>query len=187
MGALLIGLQGRARAGKDTVAARLVAEHGFVRLAFADELKRMAEEIDPLVYDHDFNQNVPLAFALGVGGWERAKDRTTARAFLQKLGESVRMRNADFWVDVVWSDYAMLTEDRIVITDVRYPNEVAWIRNEQGANVRVVRPGLPEPKNPHISETYDLIHDRTILNDGELDDLDAKVDALVASLEEGLA
>jgi hypothetical protein len=35
----LIGLSGKAGAGKDTIADRLVANHGFVRVAFADKLK----------------------------------------------------------------------------------------------------------------------------------------------------
>ena len=40
----LIGLAGRAGAGKDTIADRLVANHGFVRVAFADKLKSIISD-----------------------------------------------------------------------------------------------------------------------------------------------
>lgn len=51
----LIGLVGRAGAGKDTVADRLVKEHGYVRVAFADKLKIVvAEAFDvPLNFFND--------------------------------------------------------------------------------------------------------------------------------------
>lgn len=45
--AILIGITGCAGAGKDTIANRLCASHGFTRLAFADRLK----EIVALVFD----------------------------------------------------------------------------------------------------------------------------------------
>lgn len=38
---MIIGLSGQARAGKDTVADFLVKNHGFVKIAFADEIKRI--------------------------------------------------------------------------------------------------------------------------------------------------
>jgi hypothetical protein len=41
----IIGLTGRKHSGKTTVAEHLEAEHGFVRLAFADPLKRACAEI----------------------------------------------------------------------------------------------------------------------------------------------
>ena len=40
----VIGVAGLAGAGKDTIAARLCAEHGFVRVALADPLKRIARD-----------------------------------------------------------------------------------------------------------------------------------------------
>ena len=42
---MIIGLAGNAGAGKDLGAERLTKEHGFVRVAFADPIKRYAQDI----------------------------------------------------------------------------------------------------------------------------------------------
>ena len=41
----LLGICGKAGSGKDTAAAYLIEKHGFVKLAFADPLKRFAKGV----------------------------------------------------------------------------------------------------------------------------------------------
>lgn len=58
----IIGLVGRAGAGKDTVADHLVAKYGFVRIAFADKLKQIVSDLYcvPIEHFHDRElKNVP--------------------------------------------------------------------------------------------------------------------------------
>lgn len=44
---MILGIAGRKGSGKDTVGDYLVARHGFVRVAFADPVKRVARDLWP--------------------------------------------------------------------------------------------------------------------------------------------
>ena len=50
MATAILGLVGRKQSGKDTFAQRLVEEHGYTRLAFADPLKAVALAANPIVH-----------------------------------------------------------------------------------------------------------------------------------------
>lgn len=70
----------------------------------------------------------------------------------------------------------------MVVTDVRFPNEVRLIRERGGQIVRVERPGLPQT-DLHISETAldALVADYPVLNDGTVSDLHALADIVARS------
>lgn len=177
----IVGMMGYAQSGKDTVAARLVAAHGFRRYAFADALKRVALGIDPYVSVLDDYRKVRLSEVVEQFGWEAAKRVPEVRRVLQHTGMTIRDQlGADTWVkEVTRLFYA---EDMpIVVTDVRFPNEVAAIRRKGGILVRVVRPGTG-PVNAHASETAvdDIRPDWTFTNDSTIPALHAAVDAWYA-------
>jgi hypothetical protein len=182
MNAPIIGLIGRARSGKDTFAARLVAEHGYTRLAFADALKDMALEVDPVVdYDWRSGDARHLSEFVRLYGWEHAKDGPPeVRRFLQNLGVAVRNADPDFWVSRVreqlphFSDPA--SQRPIVVTDVRFRNEADMIREADGILVRITRPGQAE--DSHVSETELAYHrcDHVVANDRTLADLHTLAD-----------
>ena len=69
---------------------------------------------------------------------------------------------------------------KYVITDVRFPNEAAYIRQRGGLLVRVTRPGTG-PVNGHESESAldNEDFDVHILNDGSREDLASAVDLLL--------
>jgi hypothetical protein len=105
-------------------------------------------------------------------GYERAKEVPDFRRFLQKLGtEGVRdIFGEDAWVEALENrlvrnglmepanedNYAGVHGDaRVVITDVRFPNEAKWIHRCHGTLWRVVRPGYGgndlHPSEAHIA------------------------------------
>ena len=47
----LIGLTGKARSGKDTVANYLFNQHGYTRIAFADPVKLAAQQVFGLTHE----------------------------------------------------------------------------------------------------------------------------------------
>ncbi len=173
-----VALIGQARSGKDTVGSRLVERYGYTRLAFADPLKEMAIDINPYV------PTVPgvcvrLASLIADVGWEYAKEHyPEVRRILQHTGQTVRDRDPDYWVRVLVR--RMLdTPGPIVVTDVRYPNELETLRNYGFRTVRIIRPSLGDPdlhESENALEHYDC--GVTVMNHGTLDDLRAHADTL---------
>ncbi|QAX95009.1 deoxynucleoside monophosphate kinase [Streptomyces phage Sebastisaurus] len=179
-----VGLIGKARSGKDTVAQRLVRSRAYTRVAFADPLKAMAMQTNPFVPTSP-GVVVRLAPLINDVGWEYAKERyPEVRRILQAVGQTVRLHDEDFWVRVALRkvDAADSWNMPVVITDVRYPNEAETLRKRGFALVRVTRPGASAgPNAEHESETaLDEFHaDLTIGNTGTLDDLNRIVDSLL--------
>lgn len=159
----LIGLSGRKRCGKDTLAAQLIAGHGFVRVAFADPLRNVLSYTNPwLVSTH--GETAHLQDLLDrYGGWEglKAEDRWTGelRRLLQELGVGVRSYvHEDAWADAARTQILQHLErdTPVVVTDVRFLNEVDLIRGLGGVMVRIERSDLPPPTGVddlHPSET----------------------------------
>jgi hypothetical protein len=185
-----VGLIGRARAGKDSVASRLSERHGYQRVAFADRLKEAALKVNPII------THIPMAGGYGytqltlrdivaADGWEGAKQYTEVRRFLQDYGQTVRDLDPDFWVRAAREaiDAANRLSLPVVVTDVRYANEARWLLNRGFTLVRVTRPNvtLAGEAGRHKSETElaDWATDMTIANAGTLSDLNGIVDSLL--------
>jgi len=171
---MMIGITGRARHGKDTGGKLLVQEFGFQRIAFADKVRELALEINPLVsrYGERLNEYVDSL------GWEKAKQLITIRMTLQEYGASCRkVLGDDVWINAAFKDLDYTKN--YVVTDVRYPNEVAAIFNKHDGIIwRITRPnfdnGVDETHEsekfiPYLSPCHDII------NDGTLEDLENKV------------
>lgn len=175
---MIIGLSGYAQSGKDT-AAEVLVDRGFKRVAFADVLRDMAYAIDPIVRvgsenDPDYETVIafsPLSNLIDIFGWDVAKeDNDDVRRLLQRLGTEA---GRDILGENIWVDTALSrAEGDIVVTDVRFPNEVRGIEERGGVVVRITRPGVG-PKNTHASETSleDWEFEYTVLNDGSIEDL----------------
>lgn len=179
----IVGLIGHKQAGKDTLAAYLVAGHGYTRVAFADALKRVTLKLNPWVavpvgHSHHFRKLADLVRELG---WDGAKQIPEVRVFLQELGVAVRDEDEDFWVRTAMAK--MPSDSPVVVTDVRFPNEVTAV-SAQGSIVRVTRHDADEAAahDPHISEHaldgYEA--DLTVDNNGSLDDLETQAAAVAA-------
>jgi hypothetical protein len=144
----LVGLAGYAGSGKDRAADCLLSL-GYTKRGFADALKDLAGRI----------------------GWDGHKD-DTGRRLLQELGVGCRdVLGSDVWVDALFANLTGPT----VITDVRFPNEVAAIANHGGVVVRIVRPGV-DPARGHISETaLDDLDLPVIVNDHSVEQLHSRL------------
>lgn len=136
---ILLGLAGKAGAGKDTIADELVKRFGFVKASFAFFVK-----VDAMLK----------------AGFTRSEVFETkpreVREWLQRHGEAMRQRDPDHWVRKL--DAAIAGRHRVVISDVRYPNEVEYVTRNGGRVARVLHSGRPyplagTPAASHISET----------------------------------
>ena len=110
----------------------------------------------------------------------------SVRELLQKLGTEA-MRDGlhqNVWVNALMCDYRRpkMSEpnpSNWVITDVRFPNELAAVNDVNGLTIRVVRPQIEtanfKPQHPSETALDDAEFDYEIINDGSLEDLIAKV------------
>lgn len=173
---MIIGLSGVARSGKDTIADHLVENYGFKKVSFADPIRealyRLNPEIDVDGYD------MRLKTAVDLMGWEQLKESSSSiRGLMQRMGTEVgrQMFGENIWVDTALKD--ITPADKIVITDVRFPNEADAIQATGGKLWRVERSGVG-PANDHPSEsaldTYEF--PTKLANEGTLEDLWKKVD-----------
>lgn len=193
---MIIGVTGKARAGKDTVANYLVDTYGFKRIGFADAVKEMALILNPIIdtgiidYDDCEVEEIRLADHVKDYGWENAKDTIPeVRAFLQRLGtDAVRnIVGPNAWVDIV---SRRIREDGAtmdwVIPDVRFLNEAKEVKYIGGYVVRVNRHITPSkaPASAHLSETeMDQIEpDSTIWNTDTIESLHDEIDSVMINL-----
>jgi hypothetical protein len=178
MGTRDIALMGRARSGKDTVAAYLCETYGYTRVAFADPLREAALKLDPIISRSVIGGDLRLSHVLDAGhGWEYAKNKfPEVRRILQHIGQGVRDLDEDFWLSIA---VTTITDARnagrpVVITDCRYPNEYNALRASGFTMTRVVRPDRGDvPGSEHVSETAlnGFPADWTLCNISTLEDL----------------
>ena len=183
----IIGITGRAWSGKDSVATALqAARPGIGRAAFADALKAEAAAafgVDVRLFsDRDAKEQPSPSLAaarcsdpgfakyLGTLAWF---GELRPRVVMQQWGDWRRAADADYWVKMlaITVDTARdMGFQAFVVTDVRYPNELHWLRNAGGVLWRVQRPGLA-PLSGHSSEwaLQDSAADVTLVNDEDLD------------------
>lgn len=182
----LIGLTGLAGTGKDTVRRILEEDFGADGIAFADPIRDM---IGTLLTENGYSTE-----------WMYERDKKEApipglsisyRHLAQTLGtEWGRAIAADFWLRIARAraDALKATGAKlVVISDVRFPNEAAWIKEHGGEVWGIVR-DQAAPVRDHDSERLvDVIEpDHFIDNNGTVEDLWRAVSSLVPNAVEGL-
>jgi hypothetical protein len=177
-----IGIIGRARSGKDTAGKWFVDGRGYRRVAFADALKEAALKVDPIVDQRwEGSQLVPLSLARVVRGWgwEYAKEMRGVRRILQELGSAMRAVDPDIWIRPVLAK-AIEANDAgvpVVVTDVRYPNEVEALKRGGFKLLHINRPGIPQLDHESERLGPEAAH-YLVQNDGSLYDLYARVEVV---------
>jgi len=169
---MIIGLSGYAQSGKDTVANYLVEHRGFERVAFADPIRKLLWEMNPMLADGFYLQGVINAY-----GWDAAKTRfPEVRRLLQDLGKGARdVIDTEVWVTAALRQMGDINQD-YVITDVRFQNEATTLRKIDAKIWRVERTGV-EAVNSHVSE-HDMDNwefDAYIHNNSTIEDLEFAV------------
>lgn len=208
---MIIGFTGFISAGKDTAADYLVNVHGFRRDSFANTLK------DAIAAIFGWDRTLLEGRTTEARQWREQVDEwwanrlgipdLTPRWILQYWGTEVCRNNFhdDIWIASL-ENKMRKTKDNIVISDVRFPNEIKAIQNVGGRVIRIRRGPDPDwyadaiasnagPKNMswalssermkklgiHASETawIGCKLDTEISNDGTVDDLFSQIDQLL--------
>ena len=152
----ILAFTGLAGSGKDASADHLCGVYGFVRASFAEALKDMAAHLmdeASVDYSHLYERHLkekPIPTLHGVSG----------RQIMQTLGDWGGALHADWWVTILARRLGLdggpdsaPVHDRIVITDVRMPNEAAWVLQHGGLLLRLRR-DQAEAVRQHDSESH---------------------------------
>jgi len=146
---MIIGFCGFIGSGKDTAADYLVNLHGFRRDSFANTLKDAVSAVfgwDRTLIEgrtteaREWREQVDSWWADRLG-----LPSLTPRWVLQHWGTEVCRQgfHDDIWIASL-ENKMRKTRDSIVISDVRFPNEIAAIHNAGGIVVRIKRGPEPE-------------------------------------------
>jgi len=170
--------------GKSVIAEHLVERHQFQLVKFAHGLKAMtaallgsigygADEIHDAIEGDAKETVIP---ALGV----------TPRRIMQTLGTECGRDciDPDIWANIAAARCASIlaTGRSIIIDDLRYENELGVLHLLGAYVYRIVRPGVTVTATHSSEGSLDGLRMAEIHNDGTIDDLTAKVDALLHSL-----
>jgi hypothetical protein len=145
---MIIGFVGFIGSGKDTAADYLVNFHGFRRDSFANTLKDAVSAVfgwDRIMLEGRTKEAREWREQVDPWWAERLKTPTlTPRWVLQYWGTEVCRKgfHDDIWIASL-ENKLRNSKDDIVISDVRFPNEIKAIHNAGGKVIRVKRG--PEP------------------------------------------
>jgi hypothetical protein len=210
---MIVGFVGFIGSGKDTAADYLVNFHGYRRDSFANTLK------DAVACVFGWDRTLLEGRTAEARAWREEIDpwwsarlnmpKLTPRWVLQYWGTEVcRVGfHDDIWIASL-ENKMRKTGDNIVISDVRFPNEIKAIHNAGGIVVRVKRGADPEwydaaasvNKGPDANASWSLsklkletlrIHasetawvgnkvDDTVYNDSTIDELFSQIKSLVS-------
>lgn len=176
---ILIGLHGKARTGKDTLANYLIKKHNLLRYGPSVRVKdTTAVMFDfPRWYLDDDTMKEMYDDFWGM----------TYREMAQKVGKE---SSRDVFGDDIWMRHVeqlMLTlkkgkdanisgaHNGIILADIRYANEAVWVKNHGGTVFFIVRDNAPKISGVegHAGEAglpLDLA-DCIIYNDGTIEDM----------------
>ena len=138
---MIIGLHGRAQAGKDTVYERALAIWGagiVERRSFADKLYESAAAALGVTAKDLSWWKTDLGANVYVGGLHTVWNSETVREYLQRYGTEAHrdIFGEDFWVQQL--DLTGHSNRLVFVTDVRFDNEAAAIRRAGGKIVEVI-------------------------------------------------
>jgi len=202
---MIIGICGFIGSGKDTIADYLVNFHEFRRDSFAATLK------DAVASVFSWDRELLEGRTKQAREWREQVDpwwaerlnmpNLTPRLALQLWGTEVCRKgfHDDIWIASV-ENKLRNSQDNIVISDCRFPNEINSIRATGGLVVWVKRGELPEwydlavesnlGKFDHMKIAYPDVHvsetawvgtefDTIVTNDGTIDELYNSIKSLV--------
>jgi len=146
---MIIGIAGFQGSGKDTIADYLQNIYGFKRDSFAATLKDAVAAV--FGWDRELLEGrtkESRAWREQVDSWWATRlnmPNLTPRLVLQQWGTEVARRSFhdDTWIASLENKLTKAHND-IVITDVRFPNEILAVRNAGGVVIRVIRGPDPD-------------------------------------------
>ena len=171
---ILLAFAGQMYTGKDTSANIWIKHHSafkYSRIAFANGIKDICKSMLGL---SDADVNTPDGKKRFVPEYGK-----TVREILQGVGEGMRSYvSRDIWVHVTMlkiQKVLELNDTSILVTDVRYPNELKALRNAGFTLIKLKRNTGVIDKHPSEQDLRDELFDYIVDNNGSLEELEEKL------------
>lgn len=186
MSKIIVGIIGKAGSGKDTIGDFLVDRYAFKKFSLADRLKACVQVMfmldDCTMHSREAREKPLKDFP----EW-------SVRKLLQFIGTELFRNNfdQDIWVKLLKKQIRESEANLIVVTDVRFPNEIEGIMEMSNSEdfkvcfIKVFREGKDGYNvgiANHASEKYDLEGDYMINNNGTILELYDKVSSIINSV-----
>jgi hypothetical protein len=168
----IIGLAGKARTGKNTVARMIIERKGGYEYALASPICRMLAQIgiDP----HDEYWASHKEDKIPVLG-------KSPRELMQTLGTDWgrKLVSPRLWTILAFKEFQE-SGPGMIVTDIRFEDEARFVREHSGVIIHIERDGAPKVRE-HVSEAGIKRQpgDFLLLNNGTLDDLVIAVEELM--------
>jgi len=176
---MILGIAGKARCGKDTVASFIEKDYGFYPIAFADNVKTVCKMIfgatDEQLYGEE-KEKIDKRYGI------------SPRQMMQGVGQAIRNFYPDAWINAFLLRIKGWEDEYVCVTDIRFVNEFNAIKAHGGKIIKVTR-NIEGTKSVDISEKDldnipDDKFDAIINNSGTLEDL--RMDVRIAMNELGI-
>lgn len=200
---MLIGLIGKKGVGKDTVADYLVETRGYQKLAYADPLKSACRELFSFS-EEQLNGNLKEE----IDPYWKVSPRQVfqfvgTELFRNEMKRLIPDIENNFWISCMERRLLSLLKtepliqghkgnevqkSNIVVSDLRFPNEVELIKKHGGMTIKIIRPESESPKlssiNFHSSEilTESLKSDFILQNFSTKDSLFQEMNSILKSI-----
>lgn len=175
----LIGLAGRAETGKDTAAIILRDALELRTYTFAEPVTRKCAQLLDMEH-HEFLM-LPKKTPCSIGA-------ITKRELMQHMGADLRKENKYFATEYVQHQMDCNEDNNYLfngqlITDVRLPLEVDWVRSKSGIIIHIKNPNA-EPAPADITEQDLEIqeNDYVLINDKDKQTFENRVRSLAIQL-----
>jgi hypothetical protein len=203
---MIVSIYGRIGAGKTTLADMLVSEYGFVKVSFADALRKITQLFFGINVDWKTDEEWSVDFSY-LDGLDRlfsiVKDKNNIkqlminkikhattkkqayRITLELLGTEVfrKMMLNEIWCAIAVFDVVCLVGDNehiVVFDDMRFLNEFEVLNNLNTTFIRIIS-DYEEPESEHESQKYieGFKNDYVIYNNGTKKELLDKFKSMV--------
>ena len=186
----IIGILGKKRHGKDTMADYLVEKYGMYKVTLSGVLKGICKELfmftDEQLYgdlkeELDSRWGISPRRAMQFIGTDVMREYATQKLFPHM--------NGNYWLKRTEAEIEKLRMEHeknidIIVADLRFQNEVDWVNNLGGVVIKIERPSVIN-KDEHISEKdIDNInhYKHFILNDTNVKDYYTKIDTIIKDI-----
>lgn len=185
---MLIGILGFKFSGKDTTADHLVLKYNFKKIAFAQPMKDACK----ILFNFDDEQLYGQTKEVVDPRWNVSPrivfQHFGTEMFRKGINEIMPHIKDNFWVSLAIDTYHNIIkknpDQNVVISDVRFMNEIDAIHKENGIIIKIIRPGILSV-DTHSSENMEHLHgDYEIINDGTLENLYEKIDIILENIRD---